>query len=129
MLHNKVLDVLLLRSLQLGFCVGGCMKLRAHPLMSYRGVSNWPPVWVGTNQKHEPLRGEVGILETLYRRRRRMQAGFFCVSRTRDGGTLVVCCLRICLFADNLQTIYKLMVANRGCTIAQIGDIDLSHTL
>ncbi len=21
------------------------MKLRNHPLMSYRGVSNWPPVW------------------------------------------------------------------------------------
>src|SRR5215471_8625207 len=65
MLHNKVLDVLLLRSLQLGFCLGGCMKLRAHPLMSYRGVSNWPPVWVGTNHKNEPLRGEVGVLEDV----------------------------------------------------------------
>jgi len=41
------------------------MKLRAHPLMSYRGVSNWPPVWVGTNHKNEPLRGEVGVLEDV----------------------------------------------------------------
>ena len=24
------------------------MKLRDHPLMSYHGLRNWPPVWVGT---------------------------------------------------------------------------------
>ena len=41
---------------------GGCMKLRTHPLMSYRGVSNWLPVWVGTNRRHEPLKVEVGVL-------------------------------------------------------------------
>src|SRR5262245_66106677 len=99
-LHNKVLDVLLLSSLQLGFCIGGCMKLRAQPLMSYRRVCNWPPVWVGTNHKNEPLRGEVGILEDVVPSQTENEAGFFCVSRTRDGDTLVVCCLRICLFAD-----------------------------
>jgi hypothetical protein len=23
-----------------------CMDLRAHPLMTYRGHPNWPPVWI-----------------------------------------------------------------------------------
>jgi hypothetical protein len=41
------------------------MKLRTHPFMSYRGVSNWPPVWVGTNRRHEPLKGEVGVLKDV----------------------------------------------------------------
>jgi len=39
---------------------------------------------------------------------------------------LVVCCLGDLAFC---RQIYKLMIAHRGDTIAQIGDIDLSHTL
>ena len=39
------------------------MQLRDHPLMSYRSVRNWPPVWtlrgVGTVKT---LKGEVGVL-------------------------------------------------------------------
>ena len=42
------------------------IKLRWHPLMSYRGVSNWPPVWTwidGEEIKH--VEGEVGILKEV----------------------------------------------------------------
>ena len=42
------------------------IKLRCHPLMSYRGVSNWPPVWTwidGEEIKH--AEGEVGILKEV----------------------------------------------------------------
>jgi hypothetical protein len=38
------------------------MLLRDHPLMFYKGVSNWPPagVWIdGPEDKHP--KGEVGI--------------------------------------------------------------------
>ena len=102
------------------------MKLRAHPLMSYRGVSNWPPVWVGTNHKNEPLRGEVGILEDVVPSQTENASRFFL--RIEDEGWRYVGCL---LFEDLsfCRQIYKLMVARRGYTIAQIGDIDLSHTL
>jgi hypothetical protein len=40
------------------------MKLRDHPLMSYRGVSNWPPAWVGKDTKElQQPSGEIGILK------------------------------------------------------------------
>lgn len=39
------------------------MELREHPLMSYHGVRNWPPAWVGRDaNKEKRIRGEVGIL-------------------------------------------------------------------
>ena len=43
------------------------MKLRDHPLMSYRGNSNWPPVWTPrTGAVRRSLRGEIGRLELVY---------------------------------------------------------------
>ena len=39
------------------------MELRKHPLMSYRSVPNWPPIWVPIDDPNgERLEGEVGIL-------------------------------------------------------------------
>jgi hypothetical protein len=41
------------------------MELRDHRLMSYRGVPNWPPVWVRikTAAEQQILRGEIGVLQ------------------------------------------------------------------
>ena len=42
------------------------MLLRDHPLMSYKGVPSWPPVWTwidGLEDKHP--RGEVGVLRNV----------------------------------------------------------------
>ena len=42
------------------------MQLRHHPLLSYRGIHSWPPVWTlmrGTDK--ERPRGEVGILKEV----------------------------------------------------------------
>jgi hypothetical protein len=43
------------------------MLLRNHPLMRYRGLSNyWPPAWLwidGVENKHP--RGEIGILTSV----------------------------------------------------------------
>jgi hypothetical protein len=42
------------------------MKLRDDLLMCYRGVSNWPPAWVGKDvQQSQQLGGEIGILKTV----------------------------------------------------------------
>jgi hypothetical protein len=38
------------------------MKLRVHPLMSYRRMSNWPPVWIEKYADNETLSGEIGVL-------------------------------------------------------------------
>jgi hypothetical protein len=46
-------------------CVGGAMKLRDHPLMSYHKLHNWPPTWTwidGPEDKHPT--GEIGMLRT-----------------------------------------------------------------
>jgi hypothetical protein len=39
------------------------MKLRDHPLMSFRGRRNWPPAWTPIRRKiNNHLTGELGIL-------------------------------------------------------------------
>ena len=102
------------------------MKLRTHPFMSYRGVSNWPPVWVGTNRRHEPLKGEVGVLKDVIPSQSEGANRFFLV--IEDEGLQYVGCL---LFQDLsfCRQIYKLLDTHRGDSIEQIGDIDLRHTL
>jgi hypothetical protein len=43
------------------------MLLRDHPLMLYRGVPNWPPVWSCTDGRNQHPRGEVGTLKPVFR--------------------------------------------------------------
>ena len=39
------------------------VKLRDHPVMSYGGMTTWPPVWKPARQGSlETVRGEVGVL-------------------------------------------------------------------
>jgi hypothetical protein len=39
------------------------VKLRDHPLMSYRGIPNWPPVWTQMRIGGvKIMKGEVGVL-------------------------------------------------------------------
>lgn len=40
------------------------MLLRNHPLMSYKGIPNWPPIWTWTDGvENTRPRGEIGILK------------------------------------------------------------------
>jgi hypothetical protein len=42
-------------------------RLRHHPLLNYRRVKNWPPVWTrGTEGIVKTVRGEVGVLKEVY---------------------------------------------------------------
>ena len=42
------------------------MQLREHPLMTYHGVPNWPPVWMWRGgDRNRSIRGEVGVLKHL----------------------------------------------------------------
>jgi hypothetical protein len=42
------------------------MQLRAHPWMSYRGVSNRPPAWKRISGQGDGPVGEAGILEEAH---------------------------------------------------------------
>ena len=42
-------------------------SLRHHPLMTYRGLRNWPPVWSCTEGHNQHPRGEVGTLKAVFR--------------------------------------------------------------
>jgi hypothetical protein len=42
------------------------MRLRDHPLMSYRNIRNWPPIWAHTSGLRDKKRdGEIGILSEV----------------------------------------------------------------
>ena len=41
------------------------MRLRDHPLMTYHGVSNWPPVWIQTSEQRRVI-PEMGILKHVH---------------------------------------------------------------
>jgi hypothetical protein len=69
------------------------MLLRDHPLMSFKGMSSWPPVWTWIDgHEKKSARGEIGILKEV--------------------------------------TLSKITVqAQCNRPLAEIGHIDLSHTL
>jgi hypothetical protein len=102
---------------------------RDHPLMSYRGRANWPPTWVKSgglrNLAIPTLRGEIGTLAQV------MLSGILpnrCHLLIDYGdesymGTLIFDDAAFC------RQINDLLQQNRGKSIRQIGNLDLSDTL
>jgi hypothetical protein len=44
------------------------MLLRDHPLMSYKGVPSWPPVWTWTyGEEDKRPKGEIGVFRRVVR--------------------------------------------------------------
>jgi hypothetical protein len=100
------------------------MLFRDHPLMRYRGVPSWPPDWIwtdGLEDKHP--RGEVGILllSNIHPRYRCF------LSIDHEGSTYVGCLL----IDDDSFCKYISALLQSCCnrSIAEIGNMDLSHTL
>ena len=102
------------------------MKLRDHPLMSYHGVHNWPPVWVSLYDNDDALRRtEFGVLTE--------------VRESQFGGDRIVLLMEYnqntygaaLTFADLAfyKQILELMKSCIGSTIKDIAEIDLTHTL
>jgi len=102
------------------------MKFRDHPLMSYHGLRNWPPVWVGTgNGVNTRVTGEVGTLTGLkiydlsYTR-------IFLVIEHEERRYIG------CLFFDDrgfCRTVYNLLQGYIGTSISAIAEIDIASTL
>jgi hypothetical protein len=101
--------------------------LRHHPLMSYRGVPNWPPtwMWIGGLENKFPT-GEIGILKSATLSK--VLPANKCYLYIDYEGSSYIGCL---LFDDSsfCSQVVKLLLENRNRPIAEIGDIDLSTTL
>ena len=102
------------------------MELRAHPLMCYHGIPNWPPVWVWIGGDKQAAKGEVGVLRDV-RLGTNGHTNRFFLFMDYEGGAYVGC-----LIFDNpsfCRQIYSLFQGHRGRTIRSIGNLDVSYTL
>jgi hypothetical protein len=103
------------------------MELRDHRLMSYRGVPNWPPVWIQRKSLAEQqiLRGEIGILQQVVTTGIDYQKLFLFVEHE---GVPYIGCL---IFSDHrfCRPIAKLLRRHYGYSIKDIGAVDLDDVL
>ena len=104
------------------------MLLRNHPLMSYRGLRNWPPVWTwrgGEGVDRRP-RGEVGILRDVFPSRVEPRSRVYLIMEHENEEYMG--CL---LFVDSTfcAQIHELLSKYRGCNIRELGDLDVSELL
>ena len=107
------------------------VKLRDHPLMSYRGVRNWPPVWSrgftrrGLNLERESIRDEIGILRhaTMVEQIPTRCFLFMEYDRRTYTGALLFDDAPFC------RQIVQRLEFYIGCSIKEIGDIEVDFTL
>ncbi len=103
------------------------MELRRHPLMSYQGLSNWPPLWLwrGGVEDERP-EGEVGILTDVMLSTVEPFNGVFLVIEYEGseytGRLLFDDRTFCCRISQLLKNCY-------GYSIRDIGGLDVSHTL
>jgi len=101
------------------------VPLRDHPLMSYRGMRNWPPIWgCGPTYATECITGEVGVLRHVTRHYLVPLRCFLYMElegRTYTGALL---------FDDAVfcEQIFDLLETCVGRSIKEIGDLDVSQT-
>ena len=103
------------------------MLLREHPLMSYKGIRSWPPIWLWTGGgKNKKPRGEVGtLLEVLQSNITSTNRCFLSIAN--DGSTYIGC-----LLIDDYafcQYVTQVLQSCRNRSIAEIGSLDLSYLL
>jgi hypothetical protein len=103
------------------------MLLRDHPLMSRYGVPNWPPVWTWVDGPENKFpKGEVGIL--IWVSLTGIQPHDRCYLYINHEASSYLGCL---LFDDPAfcRHVAKLLESYCNRPIAEIGSIDLTHTL
>jgi hypothetical protein len=103
------------------------MLLRDHPLMRYHRLSNWPPAWfwIGGLENKRPS-GEIGIFKSV--ELSTIEPANRCFLSIDYEGSSYMGCL---LFEDHAfcDQIVKLLRGYLNRPIAEIGSLDLSHTL
>jgi hypothetical protein len=104
------------------------MTLRDHPLMSFHGVSNWPPVWTPRTLrgvKPKIVRDEVGILRYIHTYDQESNKCYLVIEHEGElyAGTL--------LFDDETfcHQVTALLRQYIGRPIEEIGGLDVSFML
>ena len=103
------------------------MLLRDHPLFRYHGIHSWPPVWTWAGGLDNTYpKGEIGILRKV--ELSNILPADRCFLYIEYEGSSYIGCL---LFDDSTfcGQIAKLLHSYCNCPIADIGSLDLSHTL
>jgi len=103
------------------------MLLREHPLFSYHGMHSWPPVWTWMAGGYDwRPRGEVGILRRVEKPKVLPANKCFLYIDYEDAS--YIGCL-LCSDHAFCSQIVRILEAHLNKTIAEIGSIDLTHTL
>src|SRR5262245_15072100 len=103
------------------------MKLRDHPLMNYRGNRSWPPDWLWKGGiESNRLEGEVGILKDVLLSS--VPPSNTCFLIIEHCGAEYIGTILVSDSAFHRQ-ICTVMLQQRGQTIRDIGEIDVSYTL
>jgi hypothetical protein len=101
------------------------MLLRNHPLMAYRGVPMWPPAWTRTDGlENRRAAGEIGILRKVMSSD--VLPGCFLYIDYKESSYIG------CLLFDDRAFCNQIVNLLKGCRnrpIAEIGSLDLAHTL
>src|SRR5215467_903953 len=100
------------------------MKLRDYPLLSYRGVSSWPPTWVGWNSKQlDQSKAETAVLKDVTLSTTALR----CYVMIEHEGDEYLGAL---LFEDHNSClrIYHLLLSHRGEVIRKVSEIDVPHS-
>lgn len=102
------------------------MTLREHPLMSYRRLSNWPPVWTwrGGGQGNKQPRGEVGVLREVYLSKIEPCSQIYMIIEHETEEYMGAL-----LFSDSTfcRQVHELLSKQCGSRIADIGSLDIGE--
>jgi hypothetical protein len=114
-------------SIESGSGSSSLITLRRHPLMSYRGMSNWPPAWTWVDgEEIGHVKGELGVLRDVQRSNLRPADRFLLIMEHDKDWYMG------CLIFDNYffcRQIVRLLEHYRGRSIEEIGGLDLSYAL
>jgi CheY-like chemotaxis protein len=102
------------------------IKFRNHPLMRYRTVPNWPPVWSTTAATTKPVpQGEIGTVEEVAMNDLYDNRIFIRISceGERYLGTLLFDDTSFC---RDICSVLRLHIGKR---VEEIGDLDITHML
>jgi hypothetical protein len=103
------------------------MLLRDHPLMTYRGIRNWPPTWTWIRGKITKCpKGEVGILKAVLTSKITPADRCFLLISYQGSEYLG------CLLFDDRPFFKHITGVLRFCcnrSVAEIGSLDLTYTL
>ena len=100
------------------------MNFRDHPLMSYRGMRSWPPVWI-QRDKLDGKKGEIGVLKRVCYHHHMPNECFLLIEHKDESwmGALVIDDRAFC------AQIAEILRSYIDYSIKEIGGIDLSFTL